>query len=41
MLPILKNNAVAGYQGSVKIEPLKGVGLLIEVQETTEGLYHC
>ena len=28
MLPTLKNNAAAGYQGPVKIELLKGVGLL-------------
>ena len=29
MLPTLENNAVAGYQGSVKIELLKGAGLLV------------
>ena len=29
MLSTLKNNAAAGYQGPVKIELLKGVGLLI------------
>ena len=29
MLPTLKNNAAAGYQGSVKIELLKGAGLLL------------
>ena len=28
MLPALKNNAAVGYQGPVKIELLKGVGLL-------------
>ena len=28
MLPTLKNNAAAGYQGPVKIELLKGAGLL-------------
>ena len=28
MLPALKNIAVAGYQGPVKIELLKGVGPL-------------
>ena len=28
MLPALKNNAAAGYQGQVKIELLKGAGLL-------------
>ena len=28
MFPTLKNNAAAGYQGSVKIELLKGAGLL-------------
>ena len=28
MLPTLKNNAAAGYQGPVKIELLKGTGLL-------------
>ena len=27
-LPTLKNNAAAGYQGPVKIELLKGAGLL-------------
>ena len=30
MLPALKNNAAAGYQGPVKIELLKGAGLLLE-----------
>ena len=29
MLPALKSNAAAGYQGPVKIELLKGVGLLL------------
>ena len=29
MLPPLKNNAAAGYQGPVKTEPLKGAGLLV------------
>ena len=29
MLPTLKNNAAAGYQDPVKIELLKGAGLLI------------
>ena len=29
MLPTLKNNAAAGYQGSVKTELLKGAGVLI------------
>ena len=28
MIPILQNNAAAGYQGRVKIELLKGAGLL-------------
>ena len=28
MLPTLKNNAAAGYQGPLKIELLKGAGLL-------------
>ena len=28
MIPTLKNNAAAGYQGPVKIELLKGAGLL-------------
>ena len=28
MLPILKNNAAAVYQGPAKIELLKGAGLL-------------
>ena len=28
MLPTLKNNAAAGYQGPVKIKLLKGAGLL-------------
>ena len=28
MLPTLKNNAAAGYKGSVKIELLKGASLL-------------
>ena len=28
MLPTLKNNAAAGYQGPVEIEILKGAGLL-------------
>ena len=28
MLPTLKNNAAAGYKGPVKIELLKGTGLL-------------
>ena len=27
MFPTLKNNAVAGYKGQVKVEPLKGAGL--------------
>ena len=32
MIPTLKNNAAAGYKaGPVKIELLKGAGLLIEV----------
>ena len=30
MLPILKNNAAAGYQGPVKIELLEGAGLLCD-----------
>ena len=29
ILPTLRNNAAAGYQGPVKIELLKGAGLLI------------
>ena len=29
MLPTLKNNAAAGYQGTVKIELIKGARLLI------------
>ena len=32
MLPTLKNNAAAGYQGSVKIELLKGAGLLLQLE---------
>ena len=28
IIPTLKNNAAAGYQGPVKIEILKGAGLL-------------
>ena len=28
MLPTIKNNAAAGYQGPVKVELLKGVGVL-------------
>ena len=28
MIPTLKHNAAAGYQGAVKIELLKGVALL-------------
>ena len=31
MLPALKNNAVAGYQGPVKKDILKGAGLLLNV----------
>ena len=31
MFPTLKNNAAAGYQGPVKIELLKGAGLLKNV----------
>ena len=30
MLPTRKNNAAAGYQGAVKMELLKGAGLLIK-----------
>ena len=30
MLPNLKNNAATGYQGPVKIELLKGAGLLVD-----------
>ena len=30
MFPALKNNAAAGFQGPVKIELLKGGGLLIQ-----------
>ena len=33
MIPTLKNNAAAGYQGPVKIELLKGAGLLCENRE--------
>ena len=33
MLPTLKSNAAAGYQGPVKIELLKGVGLLTSILE--------
>ena len=29
MLPTLKNNAAAGYEGPLKIELLKGAGLLL------------
>ena len=29
MLPTLKNNAAAGYKGELKIELLKGAGLLL------------
>ena len=32
MLPTLKNNAAAGYQGPVKIKLLKGAGLLSTVR---------
>ena len=32
MLPAIKNNAAAGYQGPVKIELLKGAGLLDECE---------
>ena len=31
MLPTLKNNAAAGYQGPVKIKLLKGAGLLVKI----------
>ena len=31
MLPTLKNNAAAGYKGPVKIELLKGAGLLFKL----------
>ena len=30
MLPALKNNSAAGYQSPVKIELLKGAGLLFQ-----------
>ena len=30
MFPALKNNAATGYQGPVKIELLKGAGLLVQ-----------
>ena len=33
MLPVPKNNEVAGYRGPVKIELLKGAGLLIKCCE--------
>ena len=33
MLPTLKNNAAAGYQGPVKIELLKREGLLARILE--------
>ena len=33
MLPILKNNSAAGYQGPVKIELLKREGLLTRILE--------
>ena len=33
MLPTLKNNAAAGYQGPVKIELLKREGLLTRILE--------
>ena len=33
ILPILKNNATAGYQGPVKIELLKREGLLTRILE--------
>ena len=33
MLPTLKNNAAAAYRGPVKIEPLKGAGLLTRTLE--------
>ena len=33
MLPTLKDNAAAGYQGPVKIELFKGVGLLTRILE--------
>ena len=35
MLPALKNNAATGYQGSVKIELLKGAVLLTETHHTS------
>ena len=31
MLPTVKYNAAAGFQGRVKIEPLKGAGLLLGI----------
>ena len=31
MFPTLKKNAAAGYQGPVKIELLKGAGLLYKI----------
>ena len=42
MLSTLKNNAAAGYQGPVKKELLKGVGLLrlkTEPQTIADSLY--
>ena len=36
MSPALKNNAAAGYQGTVKRELLKGAGLLITNSENDQ-----
>ena len=38
MFPNLKNNAAAGYQGPVKIELLKGAGLLQDRGLIREGV---
>ena len=38
MIPTLKNNAAAGYQGPVKIELLKSAGLLFSGSSTTSPL---
>ena len=39
MFPAIKNNAAAGYQGPVKIELLKGAGLLLSIKKQKK--YFC
>ena len=36
-VPSLKGNETAGYKGPVKIELLKGAGLLVKAQRKYEG----